>query len=152
MSNGVFEGGILLSVGTASPVPENIEDDIYMNICNIISIEMNGAATEEIDVTALSSDAKEYISGFSDSGSWTVNGFWLPGDETQQRLKYMKDNRIKSNFCVTLPDDGMGNGAVKYYAKGEVMTLNLKASAGAAAAFTGTIRISGLVTEVLPNI
>lgn len=95
--------------------------------------------------------AREFIPGFTDSGTITLNGNYLPGYTGQQRLQALKAGKAVGNFKIVLPDDGLGGGAVTQYFKASVNGITPALAVGAAITFSVTLRISGEITEELPT-
>jgi hypothetical protein len=150
MPNAINSKGTICAVGSVSPIPEDYEDDTYLDLCNITTVGYGGETTDEIDVTTLCSAAREFIPGFSDSGSMTLEGNYLPGYEAQKRLQALKAAKQVGNFKIVFIDDGLGNGPVTQYFKASVTGITPALAVGAAVTFSATLRISGEITEVLP--
>lgn len=150
MAKAISSKGTIIAIGSIVPVPEDYTDDTYIDLCNIASVDYGGETTDEIDVTTLCSAAREFIPGFTDSGTITLNGNYLPGYEGQKRLQALKASKDVGNFKITITDDGLGNGAVYQYFKASVSGITPALAVGAAITFSTTLRISGEITEELP--
>lgn len=63
-------------------------EDVYTEISNLTSIGELSQTSAEIDVTTLGATGgyRQYMQGFKDAGSMTVEGFFTPGDAGQKEL------------------------------------------------------------------
>lgn len=98
-SNALEAQGMLLKIGNGSS-PET-----FATIKEIKTFSgPNGSATV-IDVTDLSSTAKEKRLGLSDEGqlSFTIN--YIPKDTQHALLRTQRDNRALTNFKLVFTDD-----------------------------------------------
>jgi hypothetical protein len=151
MPKAISSKGTVVAIGSVSPIPVNYEVDTFIELCNITSVDYGGETTDEIDVTTLCSEAREFIPGFTDSGTITLNGNYLPGYAGQKQLQALKAAKDVGNFKITIPDDGLGNGAVYQYFKASVTGITPALAVGAAVTFSATLRISGEITEEVPT-
>jgi hypothetical protein len=71
----------------------------------ITSIDPIGQARSLIDVTTLSSNAREYRLALKDGQEINCEGFYDPGDLQQAGLKSDLDNGTRRDFVVRLTDD-----------------------------------------------
>lgn len=62
-----------------------------------------GSKRDEIDVTTLSSAAKEFILGLKDYGSVTVTINWYPGDAGQTAVRTAFTNQTTDLYTITFP-------------------------------------------------
>ena len=62
-----------------------------------------GSKRDEIDVTTLSSAAKEFILGMADFGSVTVTLNWYPGDAGQTAIRTAFNNQTTDTYTITFP-------------------------------------------------
>ncbi|SCZ80393.1 phage tail tube protein [Acidaminobacter hydrogenoformans] len=62
-----------------------------------------GSKRDEIDVTTLSSAAKEFILGMADYGSVTVTVNWYPGDAGQTAIRTAFANQTTDTYTITFP-------------------------------------------------
>jgi hypothetical protein len=143
--------GTVVSIGTINPIPEEFTAETWLDLCNVTSIDFGGETTDEIDVTTLCSQAREFIPGFSDSGTITLSGNYLPGYDSQKRLQALKAAKEVGNFRISISDDGLGTGVVYQYFKASVSGITPAFAVGAAVTFSATLRLSGAITEVLPT-
>lgn len=62
-----------------------------------------GSKRDEIDVTTLSSAAKEFILGMADFGTVTVTINWYPGDAGQTAIRTAFANQTIDTYTITFP-------------------------------------------------
>lgn len=62
-----------------------------------------GSKRDEIDVTTLSSAAKEFILGMADYGAVTVTINWYPGDAGQAAIRTAFANQTTDTYTITFP-------------------------------------------------
>lgn len=151
MGKAINAKGTLFSIG-AGGADTDPETDTYTDLCNAASVGFSGETTDEIDTTTLCDDAKTFIAGFTDYGTVTVDGNYLPSSAGQKRLKELNISKSIANFRVRFPDDGEGNGEVFLYFKGTVLNVTPAAAVGAKITLNASIRVSGAITEVLPEV
>lgn len=79
--SGVKTQGLKLQLGSvASP-------QTFSNVANIAGIQgLNSGSTSEIDITNFDSTAREFLRGFTDGGSVTINVNFDPDQATHQTL------------------------------------------------------------------
>lgn len=124
--------------------------DTFIDFC-ITSVSRSGSTTTQIDVTTLCDTGKKFISGFTDYGSATVNYNFAPGTEAQKLLAAHEANKIKANYQIVYPDDGLGNGEVTVDFEGTIESKSEDAGADDAIRGSLTIKISGQPTVTLPT-
>lgn len=73
----------VLGLGTTLQVSDGASPEVYTTIAEVLTISGPSLSAEDIDVTNLSSTAKEYISGVSDGGSVDFELNWI--GQTQQK-------------------------------------------------------------------
>jgi hypothetical protein len=156
MPKAINSKGTIVAIGSIDDpsIPVDPKEDTFVGLCNIIGVEYSGETTDEIDVTTLGSETREFIPGFTDSGSITLNGNYLPGDEGQKLLQALKASKDVGNFQIMIPDNGLGGGGSKIYQhfKASVTGITPALAVGAAVTFSATLRISGVIEEeIVPN-
>lgn len=72
--------------------------------CTSREIQVQGGQSTENDVTTICSTAKEVRLGLPDSGTMTVNGHWLIGDEAQKIIKQADKDKKPRLIQVTFED------------------------------------------------
>ena len=85
------------SGGTATPVT-------WTQINQVKDFKPSGSSASEIDVTDLSSSAKEFLTGLRDNGSFSMSIFCLPTDPGQIAAKAKFDASAVASFKLTTPD------------------------------------------------
>lgn len=85
------------SGGTATPVT-------YTQVLQIKDFKPSGSSSSEIDVTDLSSSAKEFMTGLRDNGSFSINLFALTTDPGQIAVKAKFDAAAIGTYKLTTPD------------------------------------------------
>lgn len=126
--------GVTIGIESATP-------DSYDLIGQVNSITGIGSGTAaEIDVTNLSSTAKEFLIGLPDEGSVTFGGYLDPDDTTGQvAVRAARSAGTLESFQVTLTDAG---GTTVTF-DGYVMQFSTDINQDAAVTFSSTIRITG---------
>jgi len=85
------------SGGTATPVT-------YTQILELKDFKPSGSSSSEIDVTDLSSTAKEFLTGLRDNGSFSMSLNALTTDPGQIAVKAKFDASAIGTFKLTTPD------------------------------------------------
>ena len=122
---------------------DDASPEVYTSIGQINSITGPDGSAAEIDVTDLSSSAKEFKMGLADEGSVTLEGFYIPTDTQHAALRTKKNSRVTGNFKIVFTDSPQTTWSFAAYVTG------LSLTAGVDAALTGsiTLRITGSITE-----
>lgn len=120
-------------------------------ICGITDFSGPTSSRGEIDTTTLCSTAKEYDLDIPDYGTLTLNGQSIPGSESHRLLDDLFRTAEKTDFRITLVDDGMGNGAVVMAFAARVSAKPLTAAQGDVLKVSVTLRLSGDITTTLPT-
>lgn len=111
-------------------------------VARLTSIEPPEMSKEEVDVTTLDSTGgyREFIPGFRDGGSLSMEGFVVLGDAGQDGLKDNYDGDVLESFTVELANGETCtfDGYVSKYKRGS-------AAVNEAIAFTAEVRCSGAV-------
>ena len=99
-------------------------------------------STSEIDVTHLTSEAKEYLIGLVDNGDLTLDINFIPDDAVQMRMRKDMQDRLKRAWCIQLTDTDKH----QIWGLGYVKGFPLTGSANSAVSGSISIRITGKVT------
>jgi predicted secreted protein len=99
-SNALQTQGVVLQRGNGA-TPE-----IFSAIAEIMTFDGPGGSAAEIDVTSLSSSAKEFLLGLKDEGEFDFTANLIPSDTGQVGLRTDRDNRTRRNFRLLLTDAG----------------------------------------------
>lgn len=124
---------ITASAGTATPVT-------FTSIANLKDFSGFDGSASEIDVTNLSSTAKEYRLGLTDPGQFTINIDYDGSNAGHVALRSKQSSGALCNFQLTLP-----NSSVITFS-GYVKKFSLAGGVDAVAKTAVDIRISGAVT------
>lgn len=76
----------------------------YTEVVGVTNFTGLDGQANEIDVTHLKSDAKEYLMGLQDFGGFNIDVNHLPADPGQQLLRAAKASRDVQTFRATLSD------------------------------------------------
>lgn len=111
-SNALTSQGMTLGVGDgASP-------EVFTTIAEINSIDGPGGQANEIDVTDLSSTAKEYLIGLQDEGDVTLEINYIPQNTQHAQLRSDKASATQRNYRITFTDSPATTWTFAAYVKG----------------------------------
>jgi len=97
--NAIKAQGTLLKLGADSPLA-------YTSIAEINSFSGPGGSVSVIDVTDLSSTAKEKIAGLNDNGQLTMECNFVPSNTQQAALRTAKENGTVVGMQLVFTDTG----------------------------------------------
>lgn len=117
--------------------------EVFTAIPEVTSIEPPSDEAAEIDVTHLTSEAREFKFGLSDNGTVTITGNYDADDATQEALRTDKTNKTLRNFQIVYPADISETHAFSAYVT--QFKLN-QIAVDQAVTFTAALRVSGAVT------
>ncbi len=130
--------GSTIGIGQGDGPPET-----FQTVGEVKDINWQDVGGTEIDVTNLSSTAKEFIMGLPDNGSVVLLCNYDPGDAQQTALKAKKEDQSINNYQITL-----SNNTTKFdfaaYCQNWAVTL----TEDDRAVLNVTLKISGAVTVV----
>lgn len=126
-------GKTITAAGSATPVS-------FTNIVNVRSFSGFDGAASEIDVTNLSSVAKEFVLGLVDSGQFTFEIDYDSDNSGHVALRAKQVSGVLSNFKMTLPD------ATVITFNAYVKKFSLAGGVDAVIRSSVDLRISGAVT------
>lgn len=128
--------GVLLKRGDgASP-------EVFTTIGEAKSIQGPGGSATEIDITNLSSTAKEIQPGLKDEGQITLELNLDTSDAQQTGLRTDRDNQTLRNFTLTLTDSPATVLSFSAY----VLGFSIAAAVDDIISASVTLRVSGAVT------
>ncbi len=133
----VFRGS-----GTAFKRGDGASPEIFVTIADVISISGPGITKDEIETTALDSNAKEFIGALDDPGEITLElnqNFQDPG---QPLLRADAEGSALGNFEVVWSDVSGTKAAFN----GEVMEYSITAEANDAVKASVRIKVNGSIT------
>lgn len=110
--------------------------------------DMRSGTAAEIDVTDLSSTAKEFQLGLADNGSMGLDLFYDPQDPGQIILESLRDTSGTGQFRVTVPNPLAGSpDRTSFFFAGLVQTFPFTAGVDAVLTGTVTVRVTGDFTK-----
>jgi len=136
---GVSSQGLTISIGNgASP-------ETFTDIANITGHDGPSRENPEIDVTSLSSTAKEFLPGLVDNGEISINLNFDASDNSHDALLDAQEARTVHNFKITWPGSASPPKAWTFPA----FVKSFSTSSSVDAPLTGslTLRITGAVTR-----
>lgn len=137
-ANAIEAQGTLLKIGNgASP-------QVYTTITEIKTFTGPGGSASVIDVTDLSSTAKEKRMGLMDEGqlSFTIN--YVPNDTQHAQLRTDRSNRTLRSFQIVFND---GSPASTWTFTGYVLSFAVSGAVDAVIEANVTLEISGSIVE-----
>jgi predicted secreted protein len=125
-------------------------DANYIIVGDLTTISVPEADTEEIDVSTLDSAGfnKEYISGATDFGEISVQGYFVNDDAGQVAAYAAFGTKENFSFKISLPKKGDETEAAFYQGTGFFKNVSPagEIAEGSVIPFTATIRVSGALT------
>ena len=112
---------------------------VYNDVGEITSIAGPGGSAAVIDVTNLSSAAKEKLIGLPDEGQITLEVNLDPGDAQQIGLKDDRASQTKRDFKITLTDTSSTELTFQAFCLGFVINAAIDDKVGA----TITLEVTG---------
>jgi predicted secreted protein len=137
-SNALEAQGMLLQIGNgASP-------EVFTAIKEIKTFSGPGGSAAVIDVTDLSSLAKEKRMGLADEGqlSFTIN--YIPSDTQHTLLRTQRANREETNFKLVFTDD---SPATNWSFGAFVTGFSVSGAVDGVVEANVTLEITGAITE-----
>lgn len=116
--------------------------EVFTAIGSVTSVEGPGGEASEIDVTTLSSTAKEFIIGLKDEGTVTLNLNLDTSNTPQTGLRTDRDNGTLRNFELDLTDSPVTTLSFSAYVKSFSISVQPDSKIEASV----SLRISGAVT------
>ena len=133
------------SQGTTLAISVGASPSSFTTIGNVVGFKGPGGSASVIDVTNLSSVAKEKLMGLPDEGQFTVDLNFDPDNATHQSLRTARANRTPCEFKITFTDAASATTAVF---TGYVLGMEISAQVDSAVKASVTIEITGAVTWV----
>lgn len=123
----------------------------YVRVTGVSGINnLRSGTAAEIDVTDLSSIAKEFVTGLADNGSMDLTLFYDPNDAGQILLEQLRDSGARNFFRVGVRNPlGVGSPALytTFRFEGFVQTFPFSLAVDAATTGSVTVRITGAITK-----
>lgn len=124
---------------------------IFVRVGGVTSIrDLRSGTAAEIDVSDLSSTAKEFILGLADNGTMGLDLIYDPSDPGQIILETLRETSAENAFRVGVPNplqSGSPTGFTEFSFSGFVQTFPFSASVDAALTGTVSIRLTGAITK-----
>ena len=106
--------------------------------------QFQGGQSDEIEVSTLASEAKEFTTGLADNGTFTMSGNWKADDEAQTVLRTARDDGEPRAFTSVFKD-----GTTSSFL-GLVTQFTWDAAPNGTVNGTFNVRITGAVSFDLP--
>ncbi len=141
-SNALPTQGILVKVGDGATPTE-----LFTTIAEVTGFSGPTTEANEIEVTTLSSTAKEFISGLVDNGEVTLEVNAVPSDTQHNQIRSDISAGTVRNYQIDFNDmpDG-GSNPTTYVFAAFVKSFPFSAAADDKLSGTITLRISGAIT------
>lgn len=133
----------LSSQGMTLGVGDGASPEAFTTISEIKSIDGPGGQANEIDVTDLSSTAKEFILGLQDEGDITAEINYIPANAQHAQLRADRASGTSRNYQITFTDSPATTWTFAALVKGFSVSNGVDSVTGA----TVTLRVSGSITE-----
>lgn len=135
-SNALDSQGMTIASGDgASP-------EVFTSIAEIGSIDGPGGQANEIDVTDLSSTAKEFRQGLQDEGDVTCDFNFIPQNTQHALLRTDKSNQTLRNYRITFTDSPATTWTFNAFVKG----LSISNGVDDVTKGSLTLRVTGGIT------
>jgi hypothetical protein len=134
-SSAIPAQGTLLKIALGSPLA-------YETIAEISSFNGPGGSAQVIDVTDLSSTAKEKRMGLHDNGQLSFECNYLPGDAEHEALRDAKESGLIQSFQIAFTD----NEDTVWQFSGFVIGFAVSGAVDGVVKASVTIEISGSIT------
>ena len=132
----------ITSQGTTLKVKTGGEAGTFINIAGFKDFsDLGGGSSSVIDVSDLSSTAKEKLAGLRDEGQIKCDFNLIPADSGQLALETARAGSALTDFELTLSD------GTQYAFSGFVLSLPKSGGVDAPVTLSATIEISGAVTK-----
>ena len=141
-ANALESQGIVIAIGNGGTPTET-----FTAIPEVKTFSFGTGSAAVIDVTDLSSAAKEKRMGLQDWGQLTMTINYIPKNAQHELLLTAKGDRQKRNFRITFTD---GPSPTVYGFSAYVLSLPVTGSVDGVIESNVTLEITGDVTEVTP--
>lgn len=131
------------SQGATIGVGDGASPEVFTTVANITDISGPNLSAPDIDVTDLSSAAKEFLQGLEDPGTIDLEGFY---DQTNAQHQELRDNvgaNVAKNFKITLTQ---GSPAETIDFSARVMSFEIGHSVDEAVTMSMSLKIDGAIT------
>lgn len=117
--------------------------EVFTTIPEVRSINGPDGSASEIDVTDLSSTAREFRMGLKDEGSITLDMMYIPANTVHAGLRADRASRTLRNFKLQFTDVPATTWSFAAYVQGFSVANDVDGVTTASV----TLRISGSITE-----
>ena len=131
------------SQGTLIAVSDGGSPSSFTTVGNVVNITGPGGSASVIDVTNLSSTAKEKLMGLPDEGQITMELNYDPDNAQHQQIRNARKARTRLEFRITLTD---ATATILQFF-GYVLGFQLRVAVDQAVKASLTVEIDGSVTE-----
>lgn len=136
-SNALEAQGLILKIGNAA------SPEVFTEIQEVRSINGPGGSAAVIDVTDLSSLAREKRMGIADEGQLSFEMMYIPSDTQHALLRTQRANRTETNFQLDFTDSPVTTWSFA----GFITTFTISAQVDGVVMANVTIEITGAITE-----
>jgi len=135
----------LASQGMTLKVGDAASPELYTTITQISDLSGPDGSAGEIDVTDLSSTAKEFKRGLTDNGSVSATMMFIPANtqHAQLRADFNSATEVARNYRITFTDSPMTTWTFSAY----VSSLSVSNSLDSSTTASLGLRIKGAITE-----
>ena len=137
MPSAIESQGILLKCTVGSPT------GTLATIANVTGFSGPGGSASVIDITNLSSTAKEKLMGLPDEGQLTIDINYDPDNASHIALRNARKSRTRTEFTITLTDST--NTVLTFW--GYVLGFALTGAVDQQVKASITVEIDGAVAE-----
>ena len=137
--------GTQLKVSKLTALDPKAPDLLWADLAvTIKQPQFQGGQSDEIEVSTLASEAKEFTTGLADNGTFTMSGNWKADDEAQTVLRTARDDGEPRAFTSVFKD-GTSSGFL-----GLVTQFTWDAAPNGTVNGTFNVRITGAVSFDMP--
>lgn len=136
MSNAIHTEGTTLAMGNAA------SPEVFTAIGEVRSITGPGGSASVIDVTNLSSVAKEKMMGLADEGQVTFEIYYIPTDTQHAALRAARAARTLVNFELSYADSPPTVDSFSAY----ITSMSINNQLDSAVTASITLEVTGAVT------
>ena len=136
-SSALSSQGMTIGIGNAA------SPEVFATITEVKSIDGPGGQTAEIDVTDLSSTAKEFVLGLQDEGDITLDMNYIPANTQHALLRTLRGSGAENNFRISFTDSPVTTWTFAARVKG----FSISNAVDNVTALSVTLRVTGSITE-----
>lgn len=133
----------LASQGMTLAVGDGASPEVFTTISEVKSIDGPGGQASEIDVTDLSSTAKEKRTGLHDEGDVTCEINYIPANTQHAQLRSDKSAGTARNYRITFTDSPATTWTFSGYVKG----FSINNAVDNVTTASVVLSVSGSITE-----